>query len=115
MATYLYMLKYKKGFKKIFFLSSIQCCGSAFIESGYGYGSESSISSESGSRSKYGSGSRVLMTKNLRKKIPLKIFSFLFLIKNCNILFPRLPKERLSYRRSLQPSKEIIQIQHLKK
>ncbi len=33
----------------------------------------------------------------------------IFLIKNCNLLFPGLIKGRPSYRRSLQPSKENIQ------
>ncbi len=61
-----------------------QCCGSRFIESGSG----SSILSESGS----GYRSRVLITKNWRKKIQLKFFSFLFLIKNFNLFILGLHK-----------------------
>ncbi len=48
----------------------------------------------------------LLMTKNWRKKSELKIFFYLFSIKNCNSFCP-------SYRRSLQPSKE--NIGHFKK
>jgi hypothetical protein len=63
--------------------------------------------------SESGSGSRVLMTKN-GKKIQLKIFLYLLLIKICNLLIPRgLHKGRASYRRSLQPSKE--NSQHFRK
>ncbi len=64
------------------------------------------ISSESGSG--YGSGSRGLMTKPEEKKYRWKFFS-LFFIKN----YPRPHKERPSYRRRLQPSKE--NTQHFKK
>jgi hypothetical protein len=38
-----------------------------------------------------GSGSRILMAKKCEKKIQLKFFSFLFLIKSCNLLIPRPP------------------------
>ncbi len=58
-----------------------QCCGSGFIKSGSG----SSISSESCSRF----GSRLLMTKNWRRKKLKKIIIF---IENLNLLFPRPPK-----------------------
>jgi hypothetical protein len=53
---------------------------------------------------------KVLMTKNW--KIYSWNFFLLFLIRNCNLLFPRPPKQRPSYRKSLQPWKE--NIQHLK-
>ncbi len=63
-----------------------QCCGSGFIESGSGYGSCSSILSESGS------GSTVLMNNKFKKK-PDEIFLYIFcLIKNCNLLVPRRPQ-----------------------
>jgi hypothetical protein len=83
-----------------------QFCGSGVIESGSGSGS--SISSESGS----GYGSRVLMNKNLNKN-STDIFSFLYLIKNYNLLFLGLHKGRQNYKRSLQPSKK--NIQHFKR
>ncbi len=73
-------------------LTCWQSCGSWLIESGYGSGS--SISSES--------GSRVLMTKN-RKKTSRKFFYIFFWSKIAIYLCP-------SYRRSLQPSKETIQL-----
>jgi hypothetical protein len=79
---------------------SKQSYGTEFKESGSG----SSISSES--------GSRVLMTKNWRKKIQLN-FLYLFWSNIPIYLFFGLHKGRLSYRRSLQPSKE--NIQHFKK
>jgi hypothetical protein len=51
------------------------CCGSGFIESRSGYGSRSSISSESGS----GYGSRFLIIRNV--KITAEFLSFFFCSK----------------------------------
>jgi hypothetical protein len=67
--------------------------------------SGSSISSESGNGSGpgFGSGYRVLMTKNLREKIQLKIFSFFG--QKLQLLSLDLLQGHLSSRRSLQPSK----------
>jgi hypothetical protein len=53
-------------------------------------------------------GSRGLMIKNSPQ-----LTIFFLLIKNCNLLIPRLHKGRPSYRNSLQPSKE--NIPHFKK
>jgi hypothetical protein len=64
------------------------CCGSGFIESR--------------------SGSRVLIAINC-KNIQVKKL-YLLLIKNCNLLIPGLHKRCPSYRKSLQPSKELIQL-----
>ncbi len=68
--------------------SSRQCCGSGYgsgssisSESGSRYGSGSSISSESGS----GYGSRVLMTTNWKKTV--KFLIYIFFDKNCNYLW----------------------------
>jgi hypothetical protein len=72
-----------------------QCCA-------FGSGSGSSISSESGSRS------RVLMTqKNLQKYHKKILFSF-FVQKIAISLSLGVHKGHPSYRRSLQPSKENI-------
>jgi hypothetical protein len=75
--------------------------GFGVIESG------SSISAEylSGSGSRTGSRSRVLMTKNLKAEKGLMFF----LSKLTNYLYLGLHKGRPSYSRSLQPSKENIQ------
>jgi hypothetical protein len=70
---------YFKRFKPSKNLCTNQCCGSGFSESISGSGS--SISNESES------GFRILMTKNVRrKKIQLKFYFFLFLVKNYNFL-----------------------------
>ncbi len=85
-----------------------QCCRFGFIESVSGYGSRPSMSREFGSgyeyRSGIGSGSR---SRVLAEKI---IF---FWSKIAIYLSLGLLKGRPSYRKSLQPSKEIIQ--YLKK
>jgi hypothetical protein len=75
-------------------LCKSQCFGSGFIE----FGSGSSILAG------YRSGSRVLMTKNWGENL------IYFLIKKTAFyLSLSLHKGRSSYRRGLQPSKEIIQ------
>jgi hypothetical protein len=61
-----------------------QSCASGFIESGSG----SSISSESGYRAD---------DQKLKKKLQLKFFSYLFLIKNRNLLMPKLQEKPLSF------------------
>ncbi len=83
-----------------------QGCGSAFISSGSGSGSSSLgwIWYRSGS----GSGSRALMSKNWQKITAGKKLNF-FGIKTTIYLSLGLHKERPSYRRSLQLSKEAIQ------
>ncbi len=53
--------------------------------------------------------SSVLMTKNWRKKIQLKIFCGSFFDQKLQFTSLGLNKGRQSYRRSLQPSKENIQ------
>ncbi len=80
----------------------MQGCGSAFISSGSG----SSILSRIPIRIRIQSGSRALMTKNWRRKITAgkKIKFFLKIYLSLG-----LHKERPSYRRSLQLSKEVIQ------
>ncbi len=62
-------------------------------------------------RSGSGSGSRALMTKNREKKLQLKQKFNFFWIKNYKLpyLSRGLHKDRSSYRRSLQISKEAIQ------
>ncbi len=85
------------------FLSLKQGCGSAFISSGSG----SSILGWTHIRIQYESGSRALMTKNW-KKITTEKF-FFFGSKTTIYLSLGLHKERPSYRRSLQLSKEAIQ------
>jgi hypothetical protein len=65
--------------------SSIQCCGSGFIESGSG----SSILSESSRGCGSGSGSKVLKTKIYKYSAEK---SYIFLIKNCNFRTSRPPK-----------------------
>ncbi len=71
-----------------------QCCGSELVSTRSG----SSIFGQ------WGSGSRVLITKNCKKFTAKKSF---FFIKNCNLLILRPNKERRSYRRRiLHPSKE---------
>ncbi len=87
-----------------------QCCGSGFIESGSGSRWGSNISSESASG--YGSGSgyrsRVLMTKNWRRKKNSWIFfPFLFLIKITIYLSLGLNTGRPSNRRTIQHFKRI--------
>jgi hypothetical protein len=79
-----------------------QCFGSDFSIFGQ-------CGSKSGSWSRSGSRSKVLMTKNWEKFITV----FFFLIKIAIYLSLGLHKGRLSYKRSLQPSKE--NIQHFKK
>ncbi len=85
------------GYQSYLIHTTNQCCVSRFIESGYGSGS--SISSESGSG--YRSG---VWWPKIEKKYSWN-FSFLFLIKNCNLLSPSLHKWRPRYRRSFQPFK----------
>ncbi len=77
-----------------------QGCGSAFISSGSG----SSIFGWIPFRIQY--GSRALMTKNWKK---LQVKKKIFGSKTTIYLSPVLHKERPSYRRSLQLSKEAIQ------
>jgi hypothetical protein len=75
----------------------VKRCGSGFNE--FGYGSGSSISSESGY------GSRVLMTKNCRIKNTAENCLNLFLVKNCGLLILGLQKGRPSCRRLFSPQK----------
>ncbi len=85
--------------------SILQGCGSAFISSGSGSGILGWIPI----RIRIQSGSRAVMTKNWKKVTAKKKLHF-FYIKNYNLyLSLGLHKERPSYRRSLQLSKEAIQ------
>ncbi len=77
------------------------CCGSGFTESGSVKRSGSSISSESGH------GSRVLMTKNWRKK-SWKFFKIFFWSKIAIYLSPSLHILRPRNRRRRQPSNKNI-------
>ncbi len=88
--------------------SKNQYCGSGFIESGSGYGSGSSISSEYGS----GYGSSVWCPK-IGKKYSWNWFLFFFWLLIAVYLSLGLSKGRSSYKRSLQPSKK--NIQHFKR
>ncbi len=83
--------------------SLVQGCGSAFISSGSG----SSILGWIPIRIQ--SGFRALITKNLKKNYSWKNFLIFFGSKITIYLFLGLYKERPSYRRSLQISKEAIQ------
>ncbi len=77
-----------------------QCCRSGCIQSGSGYGSRSSISSES--------GSRVFYDQKWKRNILLNFLN-LFWSKIAIYLSLVFHKERPSYRRSLQLSKGNIQ------
>ncbi len=85
--------------------SYFQWGGSGFIESWSGYGSGSGISTKSW----YGFGCRVLMTKREKlKKGKKQLKIYLFLAKITIYLSLGLHKGRPSYRRSLQPSNDNI-------
>jgi hypothetical protein len=83
-----------------------QCCGSGFLESGAGYGSESSIQVK-----------RIqiqgFMTKNWKNIVEKNKIFFYIKYYNLHVQSLGLLNGRPSNRRSLQPSKE--NIQHFKK
>ncbi len=93
--------------------TSDQSCGSAFISSGSGSGSSilglNTDPDPDPIQIRSQSGSRALMTKNWRKKYSWKKKLIFFWSKTTIYLSLCLHKERPSYRRSLQLSKEAIQ------